>query len=341
MTALGPFDPASEPGALAGRRRALGQLGAGLLGLAGLTGAHASGAPQRAVRVVIPFAAGGTADPLARLLTDHIGKKTGAVFVIDSRPGAGGNVGNHAVATAPKDGHTLLLGANNNFVVNQHLFPTGAVDVESSFDLMTVLVDQPQVVYVHDDLPVRSFAELLDYIRARPGQFNYASPGTGTAPHLAGELIAQLYGLKMVHVPYRGGAPAINGLLTGEVQVYFASLSVRRGQIASGKLRALATTSAARLAPLPDVPTTRELGHGQYDMNNWWALAAPKGSPADSLSWLTREFQLAMQEPVLAARLQDMGFVVVGSTPAQFMRRFERESAQYRDLIKARNITVQ
>ncbi len=293
------------------------------------------------VRIVIPFAVGGTADPLARLLVEHIGRKTGAVFVVESRPGAGGNVGNQAVASSEKDGRMLLLGANNNFVVNQHLFTAGAVDVENAFDLVTVLVDQPQVVYVRADLPVRSFADLLAYVRARPGQVNYASPGGGTAPHLAGEMISHLYGLQMVHVAYRGGAPAITALLSGEVQVYLASLSVGRAQVAAGKLRALATTAARRLAVLPDVPTTREAGFGDYDVINWWALAAPKGSPKALLDEIRREFSLAMQEPELARRIEDMGFVVVGSTPEAFAQRVARESAVYRDLIKARGITVQ
>lgn len=336
-----PFPPERARAAPTGvpRRAAMGRIGAGLLGLAGWPAARA--ASDAPVRIVIPFAVGGTADPLARLLTAHIGKKTGTSFVIESRPGAGGNVGNQAVASAAPDGRTLLLGANNNFVVNQHLFASGSVDVAKAFDLVTVLVDQPQVVYVRDDMPVRSFGELLEYIRARPGQFNYASPGTGTAPHLAGELVAQMFGLKMVHVAYRGGGPAINGLLAGEVQVYFASLSVGRGQVAAGKLRALATTAATRLAPLPELPTTKELGFGQYDMNNWWALAAPKGSPADALDGLRREFVLALREPELARRIEDMGFVAVGSTPEEFARRVERESALYRELIKARNITAQ
>lgn len=313
-----------------------------VIAVAAMWAATAAGAfPTKPVRIIIPFAAGGTADPLARILAEVIDKKTGAKFVIDSRPGAGGNIGNQAVASAEKDGHTILLGANNNFVVNQFLLPQSAVDVANAFAFVSILVDQPQVVYVRADLPVNSLKELIDYVKARPGQINYASPGTGSAPHLSGEILADLYGLSMVHVPYKGGAPAITALLGGEVQLYLASLSVGRANIQAGKLKALATTSAVRLGALPNVPTTRETGFADYRMTNWWALAAPKGTPKASLDWLQREFALAMREPEVSRRLEDLGFVIVGSTPEQFEERFRKEAAEYQQLIKTRQITAQ
>ena len=303
--------------------------------------AAAQSYPARPIKVVIPFAAGGTADPLARMLTESITRRTGATFVIESKPGAGGNVGNQAVAGADKDGYTLLLGANNNFVVNQHLFPKGSVEPLEAFSLISVLVDQPQVVYVRADLPVQSLKDLIDYVKARPGQVNYASPGAGSAPHLAGEMLSQQFDLKMVHVPYKGGAPAITALLAGEVQVYLASLSVGKAQIDAGKLRALATTSGVRLAALPQVPTSREAGAPDYRMTNWWALAAPKGTPAAALAWIQREFTQSMRESENARRLEDLGFVQVGSTTEQFEERLRRESAEYQALIKARQISAQ
>jgi tripartite-type tricarboxylate transporter receptor subunit TctC len=301
----------------------------------------AQGFPSKPIRIVIPFAAGGTADPVARMLADSIGKRTGAAFVIESKPGAGGNVGNQTVATAEKDGYTLLLGANNNYVVNQHLFAKGSVEPLEAFELVSVLVDQPQVVYVRADLPVNTLKELIEYVKARPGQINYASPGNGSAPHLAGEMLSQQFGLKMVHVPYKGGGPAVTGLIGGEVQLYMASLSVGKAHVESGKLKALATTSATRLAPLPNVPTTREAGAPDYRMTNWWALAAPKGTPAASLAWVQREFQQALREPEIARRLEELGFVVLGSSTAQFEERVRRESSEYQALIKARQIVAQ
>lgn len=323
-------------------RHLLLKLSMAAVGLAAaLTGATAAAFPTKPVRIVIPFAAGGTADPLARILTEVIDRKTGAKFIIDSRPGAGGNIGNQAVATAEKDGHTVLLGANNNFVVNQFLLPQSAVDVPNAFAFISILVDQPQVVYVRADFPANSLKELVEHVKGRPGQVNYASPGAGSAPHLSGEILADLYGLQMVHVPYKGGAPAITALLAGDVQIYLASLSVGRSNIQSGKLKALATTSAVRLGALPNVPTTRELGFGEYKMTNWWALAAPKGTPKANLDWIQREFALAMREPEVVKRLEDLGFVIFGSTPEQFEERFRKEAAEYQQLIKTRQITAQ
>lgn len=310
-----------------------------LTSLAG--GVTAQGYPNKPVTIVIPFAVGGTADPVARMLAESIGKRTGAVFVVDSKPGAGGNVGNRVVATANKDGYTLLLGANNNFVVNQHLYPKGSVEPMEAFELITILVDQPQVVYVRADMPVNSLTELIDYVKARPGQINFASPGAGSAPHLAGEVFSQQFGLKMVHVPYRGGGPAITGLLGGEVQLYMASLSSGKAQLEAGKLKALATTSSVRLAALPQVPTTREAGAPDYRITNWWALAAPKGTPPEVVSWIGREFQQSLREPDIANRLSDLGFVVLGGTKAQFEERVRRESQEYQALIKARQISAQ
>lgn len=302
--------------------------------------AAAQAYPSRPVKIVIPFAAGGTADPLARLLADSIERRTGAKFVIEARPGAGGNVGNQAVAAAEKDGYTLLLGANNNFVVNQYLL-AGSVDVMNAFALVSILVDQPQVVYVRADAAPKTFKELIEYVKARPGQINYASPGTGSAPHLSGEILSDLYGLQMAHVPYKGGAPAITAMLAGEVQLYLASLSVGKSHVVSGKLRALATTSPTRLSALPEVPTTRETGHTDYQMINWWGLAAPSGSPPAALQWVQREMAQSMREPEIARRLDDLGFVVFGSTPEQFEERVRRESQMYEKLIRTRQIKAQ
>ena len=309
--------------------------------MAATGGAQAQAFPSKPIRIVIPFAAGGTADPLARMLTESIAKRTGATFVIEAKPGAGGNVGNQAVATADKDGHTVLLGANNNFVVNQFLFPKGSVEPLEAFSLVSVLVDQPQVVYVRTDFPANSLKELIDQVKAKPGQLNYASPGAGSAPPLAGEMLSQQFDLNMVHVPYKGGAPAITALIGGEVQMYLASLSVGKGQLDAGKLKALATTSGVRLNSLPNVPTTREAGAPDYRMTNWWALAVPKGAPATQVAWLQREFGQSLREPEIQKRLEELGFVVLASTPEQFEERVRRESAEYQALIKARQISAQ
>ena len=295
--------------------------------------------PSKPITIIIPFAAGGTADPVARVLADVIGKKTGAKFIIESKPGAGGNIGNQTVAKADKDGYTLLLGANNNFVVNQYVFPKSAVDVEKDFSLISILVDQPQVVYVPTAMPVKSFQEMITFIKGKPGVLNYGSPGAGSAPHLAGEILSDLYGLDMVHIAYKGGAPAVTALLSGDIQLYFASMSVGKGQVQAGKLKALATTSPVRLSGMPDLPTTKELGHEKYNVINWWGLATASGAPAESIHWVQKEFAAALKDPTVVKRLEELGFVIYGSTPAQFEERVKRESAIYKELIAKRKIT--
>ena len=297
--------------------------------------------PSKPIKIIIPFAAGGTADPIARILADVIEKKTDVKFVIESKPGAGGNIGNQAVATAEKDGHTLLLGANNNYVVNQFLFPQGSIDVANQLALVTILVDQPQVVYVRADSPINSFKELIAHIKSKPGQINFASPGPGSAPHLAGEVLSEQYGLAMVHVPFKGGAPAVTALIGGDIQLYMASLSVGKPFVKSGKLKALATTSPVRMSAMPDLPTTKELGYPEYQVMNWWALSAPKGTPSANLQWIQKEFNDALKAPGVAERLEDLGFVIVGSSSEQFEQRFKSESLQYQSLVKKRNISAQ
>jgi tripartite-type tricarboxylate transporter receptor subunit TctC len=297
--------------------------------------------PSKPIRIVIPFGVGGTADPLARLLAEAIQKKTGATIVIESRPGAGGNIGASEVARSESDGYTLLLGANNNFVVNQFLFPKTSINPERDFILVSILTDQPQVVYVNASFPPKTFGELLDYIKARPGQLNFASPGVGSAPHLSGEMVSDLYDLQMVHVPYRGGAPAITALLTGEVHLYLASLSVGKSQVDAGKLKALAVTAPDRMKALPEVPTTKEVGAAHFALNNWWGLALPKGVPPAYVEWIRREFTEALQDPVVKTRLEDLGFVIYASTAAEFEERVRRESAVYQRLIQQRKLTAE
>jgi tripartite-type tricarboxylate transporter receptor subunit TctC len=297
--------------------------------------------PTRMIKIVVPFAAGGTADPMARGIAENIRKKTNAIIVVESKPGGGGNLGAQDVTRAGDEGHTVLLGANNNFVVNQFTMPKTSIDPERDLKLITILAEQPQVVYVRADFPAQTLKELIAYIKANPGKVNFASPGVGSAPHLAAELLADLYDLKMVHIPFRGGAPAVNALLAGDVQLYMASLSVGKGQVDGGKLRALAVTAPHRMKSLPDVPTMAEAGFPEYTLSNWWALAASKDTPPAHVEWLRQQFIDAINEPGLKARLEDLGFVVYGSTAAQFEERVQKEGAIYRSLVSRRSLMTQ
>jgi tripartite-type tricarboxylate transporter receptor subunit TctC len=275
------------------------------------------------------------------MLADVIQKRTGAVFVIESRPGAGANIGAAEVARSESDGHTILLGANNNFVVNQFMFPKSSINPVRDLSLVSILVDQPQVIYVNDNFQPKTLSDLVAYVKARPGQINFASPAAGSAPHLAGELLSDQFGLQMVHVPYRGGAPAITALLAGEVHTYLASLSVGKSLIDSGKLRALAVTASTRMKSLPDVPTTKEAGAPELTLSNWWALATPAGVSIDRIAWIRREFTQALQNPAAKTQLEDLGFVIYGSTLEEFETRVRKESAIYQRLIQQRKLAVE
>jgi tripartite-type tricarboxylate transporter receptor subunit TctC len=297
--------------------------------------------PNRPIKIVVPFAVGGTADPMARGIAEIVRQKTNAALVVESKPGGGGNLGAQDVARARDEGHTVLLGANNNFVVNQFTMPKTSIDPERDLTLITILAEQPQVVYVRADFPAKTMKELVAHIKANPGQVNFASPGVGSAPHLAAELLGDLYDLKMLHIPFRGGAPAITALLAGDVQLYMASLSVGKGQIDGGKLRALAVTAPNRMKSLPDVPTMAEAGFPEYTLSNWWALASAKGTPAAHIEWLRQHFIDAVNEPTLKARLEDLGFVIYGSTAAQFEDRVQKEGSVYRGLVSRRSLVTQ
>jgi len=297
--------------------------------------------PTKPVKIVIPFAVGGTADPLARSLADVIQKKTGAVFIVESRPGAGANIGAAEVARSEPDGHTILLGANNNFVVNQFMFPKSSINPERDLAFVSILVDQPQVIYVNAGFPAKTLREFVTHVKARPGQINFASPSAGSAPHLTGELLADQFDLQMVHVPYRGGAAAVTALLAGDVHVYLASLSVGKALIDSGKLRALAVTASTRMKSIPDVPTTAEAGAPDLTLNNWWALATPAGVAPDRIAWIHREFTSALQNAAAKAQLEELGFVIYGSTPDEFAERVRKESVIYQRLIAQRKLAVE
>jgi tripartite-type tricarboxylate transporter receptor subunit TctC len=297
--------------------------------------------PTRTVKIVVPFAAGGTADPMARGIAELVRQKTNAVIVVESKPGGGGNLGAQDVVRAGDEGHTVLLGANNNFVVNQFTMPKTSIDPERDLKLITILAEQPQVVYVRADFPAKTMKELVAYIKGNPGKVNFASPGVGSAPHLAAELLGDLYDLKMVHIPFRGGAPAVNALLAGDVQLYMASLSVGKGQVDGGKLRALAVTAPQRMKSLPDVPTMAEAGFPEYTLSNWWALASSKDTPPAHVEWLRKHFTDAVNEPLLKSRLEDLGFVIYGSTGAQFEDRVHKEGSVYRSLVSRRSLATQ
>lgn len=295
-------------------------------------GAQPAAAPTAPVRVIVPHPAGGPADTIGRLAAQVLGPALQQTFFVDNRPGGGSLLGAAAVANAAPDGQTLLVNASVH-VIYPAIFKDVNFDVLRDFTPVTQLTRVPMVVLVHPDLPVRSTQELLAYARAHPGKLSFASSGNGGAHHLAGELLKQMTSIDMVHVPYRGGAPALTALMGGQVQVMIDPVSSALPHVQSGRLRALAVTSAQRIRALPDLPTLGESGVPGYVLENWYGLWAPKGTPPALVERLAAAAAKGLREPAIAARLEAAGNEIVVSSPAEFSAFCVAEKRKWADIV--------
>jgi tripartite-type tricarboxylate transporter receptor subunit TctC len=296
--------------------------------------------PDRPITVIVPYAAGGAGDMITRLVSTAMEKKLGQPLVIDARGGGGGMIGAKAVASAAPDGHTLMMGATNNFVINQFMFPKTSFDPLTEFVPITRVAVVPSVMYMNPSVPVKTLGEFVAYAKANPGKLSYSSPSVGTTPHLAVERLKQLTGIELVHVPYRGAPPAMQALITGDVQLYLAGWGVGRGFVESGKAKALAVASEKRLPNVPDVPTASEGGVPGYVAENWWGLAAPKGTPQPVIDALHEAVNVALQDPVVAAKLAELGFLPGGETPALFAKNAKAEADIWRETVAKGKLAV-
>lgn len=324
------------------RRQLVLGAGAGLL-LPGLARAQAPGwQPARPILVIVPYAPGNTGDVVLRLVAEGMEARLGQRIVIDARPGAGGNIGAAAVARAEADGHTLLLGATNNFVMNQFLFRDMGFDPLTAFAPIIRLADVPSVLYSHPSVPARTLGEFIDHARRNPGKLNYGSPSAGTAPHLAVERLMQLTGIEMVHVPYRGSPQVIAALLAGDVQFFVGGLSAGKAAAEAGRLRMLAVATEARLPALPEVPTAIEAGVPGYTAANWWGLAAPRGTPAAAIAALHAAARDAVRAPAVTQRLSAIGITPgADATPEGFAASLREEAAIWSETIRRGHISVE
>jgi len=296
--------------------------------------------PDRPITVIVPYAAGGAGDMITRLISNAMEKALGQPIVIDARGGGGGMIGAKAVASAAPDGHTLMMGATNNFVINQFMFPKTSFDPLTEFVPITRVAVVPSVIYMNPSVPVQSLGEFVAYAKANPGKLSYSSPSVGTTPHLAVERLKQLTGIELVHVPYRGAPPAMQALITGDVQLYLAGWGVGRGFVQSGKARALAVASTSRLPNVPDVPTASESGVPGYVAENWWGLAAPKDTPQTAIDALHAAVKAALQDPAVEAKLSELGFLPGGESPAEFAKAAQAEAIVWRDTIAKGKLAV-
>jgi len=298
--------------------------------------ARAQTYPARPVRLIVGFPAGGGADTLARLTAQWLSERLGQPFIVENRPGANTNIATEAVVHAPADGHTLLLVGPSN-ATNATLFERLNFNFIRDIAPVAGIARVAFVLLVNPSLPAKTFLEFLAYAKANPAKVNMASSGSGTASHIAGELFKMMAGVNMLHVPYRGDVPAITDLLGGQVQVYFGTLSGSIEYIRTGKLRALAVTTATRSEMLPDVPTVGESVPG-YEASTWSGVGAPKGTPIEIVDKLNNEINAALANPKFKARLADLGVTTLALTPADFGKLIADETEKWGKVIRAANI---
>jgi tripartite-type tricarboxylate transporter receptor subunit TctC len=315
-------------------------IAASLLGTTAPVALRAQDFPNRPIRIVVPYAPGGGADTVARLLAPKLQEALGQTVVVDNKPGAGGVIGDDAVAKAPPDGHTLLIGAFAH-AVNPALLPRMPFRTPDDFAPVSLLVVVPDLLVVTPSLPARTVGELIALAKAQPGKLSYASSGNGTAQHLAAELFKARTGLDIQHVPYKGGGPALVDVAAGHVQMIFGNMSSALPQAQAGRVRAMAVTSPKRSPATPDVPTIAESGVPGYEMYEWNALLAPAGTPAAVIQRLQQEAAKALRHPDVAARLAALGAGPVGGTPEQLAAFLRAELAKWTEVVKTAGIKAE
>lgn len=313
-----------------------------------LSAAQAQSAwPTKPVRIVVPFTAAGTTDILARALAPELQRVFGQPFVVDNKPGAGGNLGAAEVAKSAPDGYTLLMGTVGTHAINPALYPKMPYDHVKDFSPITLVAGVPNVLVVNPAFAqkngIQSVADLVKVAKAQPGRLNFASSGNGTSIHLSGELFKTLTGTFMVHFPYRGSGPALIDLMGGNTDLMFDNLPSSMAHIKSGKLKALAVTSAQRSTALPDVPTVAEAGGSAlalYEATSWFGLLAPAGTPVDVVQRIQQETAKALGSPAIKERLLSQGAIPSGNTPSEFAKLIEQETKKWAAVVKASGAKV-
>jgi len=289
--------------------------------------------PSKAIRMIVPFPAGGTADTLARITAQKLTERWGQQVIVDNRPGAGGNIGADVLAKSAPDGYTLMMGTTA-LAISAGLYSKLPFDVSKDFAPVTLVASVPMILVVHPSVPARSVKELLALAKSRPGLLTFSSAGNGTPSHLAGESFKKMTGTSMVHVPYKGGAPAVVDLLAGQVSLMLDnSLSVP-GHIKAGKLRALGVSSSSRSRLLPEVPTIAEAGVPGYEFISWFGVFAPAGTQRPVISTIHGEIRKILEVPEVQEKLRSQGAEPVGNTPEEFSRLFQSDVAKLAKLIK-------
>jgi tripartite-type tricarboxylate transporter receptor subunit TctC len=304
------------------------------------TCASAQNYPTKPIRLVVPFPPGGTTDILAREVGERLGVALGQPVVIDNRPGAGGNIGAELVAKSAPDGYTLLMATVGTHAINASLYSKMPYDHIKDFAPVVLVAGVPNVLEVTPSLPVHSVADLIKLAKEKPGQLNFASSGNGTSIHLSGELFKTMAGVSMTHIPYKGSAPALADLVSGQVQLMFDNLPSSLPQIKAGKLRAIAVTSAQRAPALPDVPTIAESGLPGYEASSWFGIVAPAGTPPAVINRINAEVDQWLRAPETNDKLLAQGAIAAGGTPEQFAAHIRSETDKWARVVKASGAKV-
>jgi len=288
--------------------------------------------PNRPVKWVVGYPAGGTTDILARVVGQRLSEKLGQQFVIENKPGAGNNIATESVVTATPDGYTLLL-VNPANGINASLYTKLNFNFIKDIEPVVGLIRVPNVMEVHPSVPAKTVAEFIEYAKANPGKVNMASSGNGTSIHLSGELFMAMTGVKMTHVPYRGSAPALTDMISGQVQVIFDNMPSSVAHLKSGALRPLAVTTDVRSPEFPDVPTVGETVKG-YEASAWFGMGAPKGTPQAIIDKLNKEVNAILAEPAMKAKLAEMGGIMMNGTPEDFGKIIQSETDKWEKVVK-------
>lgn len=305
------------------------------LALTGVSAAvSAQGYPKKPVRLILTNPPGGTVDTLARVLADELTRALGQPFVIENRPGANGTLGGELVATSPPDGHTILLGPPGPIALNRLLYQKMPYDPASVFAPVSWVANAPLVLVAHPAVPVQTVAELIDYARSRPGQVAYASQGNGSSGHLAMELLSSMAGISMIHIAYRGSAPALTDLIGGRVQFMFDNTTSSLPQVARGALRGIAVAERERLKAAPNIPTVQESGLRDFEATPWFGVVARAGTPRESIDRLSAAIAQALNRPEVQARFVPLGVELRGTTPAAFATHIASELVKWERIVK-------
>jgi tripartite-type tricarboxylate transporter receptor subunit TctC len=301
--------------------------------------AQADTYPDRPIKWIVPWPPGGGADVIARLLGNPVAEALGKPVIIDNRGGAAGNIGALAAARSPADGYTMVFAYSGTHSINRHLYKDMPFE-EKDFSPVIFLTSVPQMLVVNANLPFKSVQEIITAAKANPGKLTYGSSGNGAINHLTGQLFSDMAGVKLLHVPYKGGGPAAAAVMGGEVDMVFGEPSTLLPHVASGKLRAIATTGAKRSISLPDLPTIAESGVPGYDVTSWNGVLVPVGTPAEAIKKLNAEFNKVLANPAMRERLVKIGYEPIGGAPDAFSKHIEAETKKWGPVIKQSGLQI-